>query len=296
MTKFFDSAIGLLLVNGAMLGLTLPLGKLAAQAGVAPVVWAFMISLGSGLVLLAVSARRGGRVRLSGHKLRYFFITAAVSYALPNMLLLSALPHLGAGFSGIMYTLSPIVTLVLSLALGVRKPTGLGIAGILVGAVGAVMVAATRGEVGAPADIFWVAMGMLMPVSLAVGNVYRTMDWPRDSTPVELAIGSHLAAAAMLLAGALLTVGGASFGALQAVPYLALAQIAASSIMFALFFRLQAVGGPVYLSQIGYVAAAVGLLSGLLFLDESYSLLTWAGALVIAAGVAMTTRAQRRPS
>ena len=36
------------------------------------------------------------------------------------------------------------------------------------------------------------------------------------------------------------------------------------------FFRLQAVGGPVYLSQIGYVAAAVGLFSGTLFLGESY--------------------------
>ncbi len=63
--------------------------------------------------------------------------------------------------------------------------------------------------------------------------------------------------------------------------------------MFALFFRLQAVGGPVYLSQIGYVAAALGLVSGTLFLGEHYPPLTWIGAAVIAAGVAMTTRAQK---
>jgi drug/metabolite transporter (DMT)-like permease len=64
--------------------------------------------------------------------------------------------------------------------------------------------------------------------------------------------------------------------------------------MFAFFFRLQAVGGPVYLSQIGYVAAAVGLLSGTLFLGEHYQVLTWAGAVVIVAGVAITTKAQRQ--
>jgi drug/metabolite transporter (DMT)-like permease len=64
--------------------------------------------------------------------------------------------------------------------------------------------------------------------------------------------------------------------------------------MFAFFFRLQHVGGPVYLSQIGYVAAAVGLLSGTLFLGEHYGLLTWLGAVIIVAGVFLTTKAQAK--
>ena len=62
--------------------------------------------------------------------------------------------------------------------------------------------------------------------------------------------------------------------------------------MFVFFFRLQAVGGPVYLSQIGYVGAAVGLVSGVLFLGESYGLVTWFGALVITIGIILTTKAQ----
>ena len=67
-----------------------------------------------------------------------------------------------------------------------------------------------------------------------------------------------------------------------------------AATMFAFFFRLQAVGGPVYLSQIGYVAAALGLVAGTVFLGERYQLATWAGAAIIMAGVAMTTRAQAR--
>jgi drug/metabolite transporter (DMT)-like permease len=78
------------------------------------------------------------------------------------------------------------------------------------------------------------------------------------------------------------------------VPLIVVAQVASASAMFAFFFRLQAVGGPVYLIQIGYVAAAVGLFAGTIFLGEHYQLLTWAGAVIITIGVIITTRAQNQ--
>ncbi|MBZ9707995.1 DMT family transporter [Mesorhizobium sp. ESP7-2] len=292
MKLLWDSALGLLVVTGGLLGLTLPFGKLATAAGVPAMVWAFVISLGAGGVLLIVLLLRGQRIRLTAHKLRYFFVTAAVSYAVPNLLMFSAIPHLGAGYTGIMFTLSPVVTLVFSILLGVRRPNMLGIAGIAVGFVGAVMVAATRGEAGQPAEIVWVIIGLLIPVSLAAGNIYRTIDWPEGTGPIELAVGSHLASAAMLLVGILTVLGGKAFIELGTVPLTAVAQMASASAMFAFFFRLQAVGGPVYLSQIGYVAAAVGLFTGTIFLGENYQPLTWIGAVIITAGVFITTKAQ----
>ena len=292
MNILWDSALGLLVVTGGLLGLTLPFGKLATAAGVPAMVWAFVISLGAGGVLLCVLLARGQRVRLTPHKLRYFFVTAAVSYAVPNLLMFSAIPHLGAGYTGIMFTLSPVITLLFSILLRVRRPNMLGIVGIAVGFVGAVMVAVTRGEAGQPADLFWVALGLLIPVSLAAGNIYRTVDWPEDTGPIELAVGSHLASATLLLAGILALFGVKAFAPLGAVPLVVVAQVASASAMFAFFFRLQAVGGPVYLSQIGYVAAAVGLFAGTIFLGEHYQLLTWAGAVVITAGVFVTTKAQ----
>lgn len=289
----WDSAFALLIVTGALLGLTLPFGKLGTDAGVPGMVWAFVVSLGAGGVLLVALLLLGRRIRLTAHKARYFLVTAAVSYAFPNFLMFSAIPHLGAGYTGIMFTLSPIVTLVFSILLGVRRPNLLGMAGIGVGFVGAVMVAATRGEAGQPADVFWVMVALFIPVSLAVGNIYRTVDWPEGTGPIELAVGSHLAAAAILLLAILALFGGSVFATLARVPWVVAGQAASASAMFAFFFRLQAVGGPVYLSQIGYVAAAVGLFSGTLFLGEHYRLMTWAGAAIIVAGVAITTKAQR---
>jgi drug/metabolite transporter (DMT)-like permease len=294
MNALWNSAIGLLVVTGGLLGLTLPFGKIATDAGVPALVWAFVVSLGAGGVLLVALLLRGERIRLSAHKLRYFFLTAAVSYALPNLLMFSVMPHVGAGYTGIMFTLSPVITLVLSILLGVRRPNLLGVIGIAIGFVGAVMVATTRGEAGQPAAFVWVAVALLIPLLLAGGNIYRTIDWPKDAGPIELAVGSHLAAAAMLLAGILALDGGGLLGRLADLPLVTVAQMASASAMFVFFFRLQAVGGPVYLSQIGYVAAAIGLFSGTLFLGERYGLLTWLGAVIIVAGVFLTTKAQAK--
>ncbi|KQZ80829.1 transporter [Mesorhizobium sp. Root157] len=294
MNPIWASAPGLLVITGALLGLSLPFGKLATDAGVEGIVWAFVISAGAGSVLLISLLLRRKPIRLDAHKLRYFAVTAAVSYALPNLLMFSAIRHLGAGYTGIMFTLSPVITLMFSILLGVRRPNLLGVVGIVVGFSGAVMVAVTRGEAGQPADPLWVAAGLMIPVSLAVGNIYRTWDWPGETGPIELAVGSHLAAAIMLLAAVLVVQGGEPFGQLGAVPAITAAQIASASAMFVFFFRLQAVGGPVYLSQIGYVAAAIGLFSGLFFLGEHYQWLTWTGAVIITLGVIVTTRAQRQ--
>ncbi|ESX22973.1 DMT family transporter [Mesorhizobium sp. C416B] len=292
MKFLWESALGLLVVTGGLLGLTLPFGKLATAAGVPAMVWAFVISFGAGGVLLCALLANGERMRLTSHRLRYFFITAAVSYAVPNLLMFSAIPHLGAGYTGIMFTLSPVITLVFSILLGVRRPNTLGSIGIAVGFIGAVMVAVTRGEAGQPADVYWVLAGLLIPVSLAAGNIYRTVDWPEGTGPIELAVGSHLASATLLLIGILALFGLSAFAPLGAVPLVVVAQVASASAMFAFFFRLQAVGGPVYLSQIGYVAAAVGLFAGTIFLGEHYQLLTWAGAVIITIGVIITTKAQ----
>lgn len=294
MKSLWNSAFALLVVTGALLGLTLPFGKMGTDAGVSGMVWAFVVSLGAGGLLLIARLASGRGMTITPRRLRYFVVTATVSYAFPNFLMFTVISHLGAGYTGIMFTLSPIITLVFSILLGVRRPNLLGMAGIVVGFAGAIMVALTRGEAGQPADAFWVVVALLIPASLAVGNIYRTWDWPDGAGPIELAIGSHLAAATMLLVAVLSTQGAAAFAPLAQVPLVAAAQMLSASTMFAFFFRLQAVGGPVYLSQIGYVAAAIGLFSGTLFLGEHYRLLTWAGALVIVAGVFITTKAQER--
>ncbi len=287
------SPAALLLLTGALLGLTFPLGKIASLSAVSPIVWAWLVSFGAGVCLLLARLATGGRVTTNRVYLRYYLFSAMVSLVLPNLLIFTVIPRLGSGFTGILFTLSPVITLLLSMLWRVRTPSGIGIAGIVVGFVGAVIVTSTRGEVSQPASLAWLAAGLCIPVSLALGNIYRTRAWPDGAHPLELAIGSNLSAATVLFV-LLLGYGSlADLQALAAVPTAAVLQVVASTAMFSLFFRLQQVGGPTYLSQIGYVGAAVALFAGTWLLDERYAWSTWAGALVIVVGIVLSVIAQQ---
>ena len=115
MSVIWNSAVALLLLTGGLLGLTLPFAKIAGGAGIPPAVWAFVISAGAGAILLTALLARDNQPALDARKLRYFAITAAISYAIPSVAMFSAIPHLGAGYTGIMLALSPVITLLLSI-------------------------------------------------------------------------------------------------------------------------------------------------------------------------------------
>ena len=258
-----------------------------------PLLWAALISLGVAVVLGAWLLLRRRPLRLDGQHARYFVVTALLSYAVPNVLVLSVITHLGSGVTAMLFTLSPLLTAVLSRLAGLRSPPRLEYVGIAIGFAGALLVALARGEAGRPADWLWVGLGLLVPLLLAVGNVYRSLDWPPRADDTWLAAGSHGVAAVVLLAACAVTGAFGGLPALAALPGVSALQVAAAVLMFPLFFRLQHVGGPVLLSQVGTVSAGVGVLIGAGLLGERYPPQVGWGVALIAAGIGLTVWARR---
>ncbi len=282
----------LLLGTGAALGFNFPLGKIAMAAGINPALWAAVISLGAGLAMWIVSslAERG---RSNASVLQYAMVSGFVSYVAPSFLTYLVIPKIGSGLAAIMYALSPVVTALLSILFRVRPPSLLGVFGIALGLAGAVVIIVYRNADFSSGSLKWLLAALLIPLFLGTGNIYRSLAWPEGASPRRLAAMTNLAAVPPLVLAALL-MGGLDLMPLAAVPGLVAVQIAASTVMFLMFFRLQQLGGPTYLSQIGYVAAAVGVVVGVAFLGESYPISVWIGAGVIALGIALSTWAQVR--
>lgn len=283
----------LLLVTGLAFGCNFPLGKLAVAAGVNPALWAAVICLGAGCAV-GVAARlfEGGGGAVPG-LYRYAAISSVISNVVPLALTFAAIPHIGSGLAAILVATSPVTTAILSMALRVRPPSPLGLAGIAVGLAGAVTIIVARNAGFGAGESRWLLLAALIPVFLGAGNVYRTVGWPQGAGPMRLGATINLAAVLPLMALAWM-VGGLNLAPLATIPVLVVGQLAASTIMYLTFFRLQAVGGPTYLSQIGYLAAAVGVAAGVTFLDERYPPMVWAGIAVVALGIALTTLAQVR--
>ena len=282
----------LLLVTGVLIGLNFPLGKIGSDAGVSPTVWAMLVSLGVCCLLLPVLLMKRRLVLPRGRVIRYVIISATISFVVPNVLLFSVIPHAGSGFTGLMFALSPVFTLALAVLFALKTPSRLGLAGIAVGLIGAAVVSVTRSSAPEAPPLVWIAAALFIPVALACGNVYRTIDWPEGELPDVLAFWSHAFSVAVFFVLIVFSNGAFPLRELTLSPIAAGAQMLAAGVMFPVFFRLQQQGGPVLLSQIGYVAAAVGLIAATVLLGEQYQLTTWLGAAVITAGIALTVYAQ----
>jgi drug/metabolite transporter (DMT)-like permease len=176
----------------------------------------------------------------------------------------------------------------------VRPPSAAGLFGIALGLLGALVIIVFRGGNFTVGGGLWLAAALLIPVFLGIGNIYRTLAWPEGASPRKLAALTNLAAVPPLVLIALAQTGTLDIAPLLAAPGLSALQVAVSTTMFLMFFRLQQLGGPTYLSQIGYVAAAVGVAIGVAWLKESYPASVWAGAAIIAAGIALSTYAHAR--
>lgn len=284
----------LLLVTGTLIGLNFPLGKLGGQAGVSPAMWALLISAGASTALLPVLILRR-RIRWPSPRiLRYAILSSLVSFVGPNLLLFSVMPHAGAGYTGLMFALSPVFTVLFAGLLRLRIPGPLGLLGIGAGLAGAVVISISRGTDPTGPAGFWLLLALLIPVCLAAGNVYRTLDWPPDAPPDVLAFWGQFCSSMVFVSVLVATEGRVPVGDVVPAGLAAVIQVVVGALTFPVVFRLQQRGGPVLFSQIGYVAAAVGLIAATFALGERYAPHTWAGAGVIGMGIAITVLAQRR--
>jgi drug/metabolite transporter (DMT)-like permease len=99
--------------------------------------------------------------------------------------------------------------------------------------------------------------------------------------------------AGALLLGLAAAVGG-GLPDMPSVPVgLALAHAMVSALAFLMFFVLQSVAGPVYTSQVGYVATVVSLAVGALVFGEAIPAPAYAASALIAAGVVLVSTGRR---
>ncbi len=284
----------LLLATGAALGLNFPLGKLAMAAGIAPALWAAVISLGAGLAMLFIVTVTEWKNPSRTSTLYFAIVSSFLSYVVPNALTYTVIPKIGSGLAAIMFALSPVVTALFSVMFRVRPPNLVSIFGIVLGLAGAGIIIFSRQPDFSGAAAPWILAALLIPLFLGAGNVYRTVAWPFGASPRKLAAHTNLAAVPFLAVLVYGQTGTIDVMPLAQIPGLVAMQLVVSTTMFLMFFRLQQVGGPTYLSQIGYVAAAVGVVVGVFHFGETYPQSVWVGAAVIAVGIAFSTLGQAK--
>jgi len=276
--------ICLLLVGGSI-GVTNNIAKIGNAHGVPVIALLFWSVLGAAILLgiLSVVARRPpGFDRRS---LIYGLVSGLLLTALPTGTGYLAAPHVGAGFVSLVVAFVPLITYVLALIIRIESLRWIRAAGVIAGLTGALVLALGKAR-AADAEPLWIAATLSIPVTIAVGNIYRTLKWPPGAAPLSLA-PLMLAGAALWLAPLAASTSFEATFAGEAGLLLVAIQMGVLTLMYSLYFVLQRISGPVYLSQIGSVGAVVGAAIAVFGFGEALPSNFGLAAFLIALGVGL---------
>lgn len=278
-----------LLVGGALTGVSTNLAKYAGEIGITPLAFLFWSITGAAVILLVTAFIKQELPPLNRRSFEYYFVAALISVAGSNLLLFSAIPHVGAGFVALILSLPPLLTYLGALLLRMERFTVIRALGVVAALSGAGVLAVRK--VTAPdASVFWILIALCGPILLALGNVYRTLRWPNQASPNALAPGMLIAAALLLLVCSTLPDFSVTVSLTEWLPLFVIAvQAGLFAGQFLLLFVLQKTGGPVLLSLLGSVGAVVGVPVAVFLQGESPPSGLFLGASLIALGVALVT-------
>ncbi|MCV2873593.1 DMT family transporter [Defluviimonas sp. WL0050] len=283
----------LLVAVGSLIATAVALSKLAAAAGAPMLGYLGAVWVGAGAMLI-VPVLIGRGVAGLGQLMPYSFGAGALMMA-PSAAGYLAVGHVGAGFVSLTFAFPVLITWVIARGLrmdGARRGQGLGVSAALVG--GVVLASGKLAETGGPGDgALWVGVAATIPAALALGNIFRTRFWPVGEAPLTLAALSVLIGAALVLPLAMVSEGSrlSVLWTDHDILLLILTGSAVVAAQYVLQFRLQALAGPVYMSQIGGVAAMVGAVLAVVVLGEALPPAFWPAVMLIVAGTVLFQRA-----
>ncbi|MCX2723078.1 DMT family transporter [Roseibium salinum] len=295
--EMFEQPLVLLLVVGGFLAVSTVIAKAAPAIGWHPLALLQWSVLGGAIGLFALTrlwGRKGEQVAkpaAAGDRKRFaiYLIFSGLLFIAPNMIAVVAASKVGAGFVSLSYAFPLVLTYAIAVILRLERFQLLRGTGVLFGLVGGVLLAVSGSKLSVEAS-WWSIFALSIPVFLATGNIYRTLKWPKGATPVDLALGmmaTGFLALAIFTAAIGIPVVPSGWSP-EAVGLLA-AQMAIFALQYGLYFRLQQTAGPVYLSQIGSVAAVIGLGLGFLVFGEIPNAAKLAAVASVGAGIVLVT-------
>lgn len=289
--SYRDAAAPLTLCLGMLVAGNFVLAKSIVLTGLSPLLLFEGQVLGAGLGLcfgLALKARRDLQGLVSRSVALYCLINGLLGVSAPQILSYVALQQVSAGLFSALVTLSPLLTFCLASIVGKQMLPVRRLAGILIG-LAAVTLAMADHNRSTEASFPWLLAAGLVPVLLAVTNVYRERAMPRNTNPLLLAGGTLLSQALLFLPIAL--VWGGELMPVKNLTWLGPAVLCVctvTALSYVLTFELLRRTDGVGFSQVGYVVTLTGLAAGALVFGEPVGPVFALSVLLLFLGVALS--------
>ncbi len=279
---------GLLALMGAGWGLTVPLSKIYTSTGLGSLGLIFWQMAIGAVLLSAVNALRGRRLRLTRRALLLYVFIALAGTIIPGIATYAAIRHLPAGVMAIIVAAVPMFAFPMALAMGVDRFSLVRVAGLFLGLFGVALIALPEASLPDPALVVWLPVALIAPFVYAVeGNVVGR--WGTGGLDALIVLqGACLAGMAITLP---LTLASCqwitpvrSYGLVEA------SLIGASllhAIVYALYVWMVGRAGAVFAAQVATLVTGFGVVWSMLILGERYSLWVWMAFVMMLASLSL---------
>ena len=229
--------------------------------------------------------RRG--LRQARERWLLLLVLGAVNTAIPFLLFAWAETRITSSLAGILQAAGPIFTVILAYVFLHERLAGIALAGVLIGAVGVVLLVGAPGGGGALAALAVV----LAAFGYACGAVLTAVKLS-DTEPMVIAAGACVVATALTAPVGVSQLPSSVPGWKETGSILLLGLVG-TGVAYIMSFALIRSAGPSRMMLVTYTIPAVAVLYGWLLLGESLRAVDLVGLAVILVGVALAARGRR---
>ena len=289
----FSSQFILLIICGFLFASKIMVSKAALSSGIQPIQLGIFGNIFSGLLLFPLFLKSGEKFPVSSRHLILYLTLGIVSFAVPTVLSYFVVQLVGPAYTATVYSLSPLLTMTFAAGLGIERIFPRRFAGIVVGFLGMLMLVQQNFTLIDFRQSVWVFIGLLIPVSAALGNIIRSAFWPKGTSALAFSCGTLFSSSLVLAVVAPWFEVPADWRFLEPSIMLWFAALAGvSALSYVLNFRLQQIGGPVVFSQIGYWGTGFGVLMAAVIFGDVLTILSLIGLCLIICGGVLAKSAQ----
>jgi drug/metabolite transporter (DMT)-like permease len=273
----------LLLIGGISFGSVFSANRLAVEAGLPALGYAFWQTLFAALLLLGAGALARQMPRFDRRSLALFLLVALTGMVGPLVVFVTVADKVPAGILTLIVALIPATTYALSLLLGMDRLRWLKLAGVVLGFAGVLLIVLPEGGLPTPEAVWWVLFALLVPVLAAVNNIYGERLSPPRVSSFAIA-GGMMSVAVLVLFLVMMARDGfvvPSTGGWQGAIAI-LWSGTAQAITYCSFFEIVRRAGGVFFALINYVIVAAGLLWAYALFGERLSPWAWGAVALFA--------------
>jgi drug/metabolite transporter (DMT)-like permease len=277
-----------LIVMGAMWGLSFSLARIATTSGAHPLGVAFWECSIAGLLLIGPIVYRRIPLPITTSLLRLHLTTGLVGMVIPGAAFFYAAAHVPAGVLSITIGMVPILTYVASAFFGLEKIALGRVFGVVLATLAVILLVAPESSLPDRGQLPWAFLGFVAAACYAALSMVLALAAPPGANSLMLTCGMFVAASLVMVPILYMTSSFVPFGwPLGIVEWSLLGLGAVNAVAYTLYFILVDRAGPVFSSFTANMVTLFGVLWGIVIFSERNSIWVWLSFATIMIALAM---------